>query len=225
MTALRFTPPLFETRSEPSGRIEGMASTFGGPVDSYGDVIQRGAFADSLTEHKGRGSVPAMLWAHQSEAPVGRWLELKETSTGLEVAGQINMRTVAGRDAYESLSAGDVSGLSIGFRVPEDGASYSGDNRILKKVGLAEISLVAVPANHAARITAVKFDRSKPSTIREFEVELRSMGFSRSEAASIATRGFNSDSLSNHSDDDLQEVQRRLQAFAAEIKQGSHHGR
>ena len=225
MTALRFTPLTYlETRSlEASGRIEGLAATFMDEPDCYGDVIAHGAFADSLTAHTERKTAPAMLWSHAIDTPVGKWTNIHETRSGLEVVGSLNLQTPNGRDAHASLKHGDLSGLSIGFMLWAGGADSDGHVRMLKRIDLVEISVVAVPANRAARIRSVKSLVAPPSTIRELEGELRSMGFSQREAASIATRGFTHE-LTHHNDDDLLMVHARLQALVVELK-GSNHGR
>lgn len=186
---LHHSLPLLEVRSQAQGLIEGYASVFAG-VDSYGDTIQPGAFARSITSHKAAGTAPVMLWAHRSESLIGRWVDLTEDRRGLKVTGQLNLNTAAGRDAFEHLRAGDVNGLSIGYTVMPGGSEFIGGVNVLKHVDLAEISVVALPADASARINVVKAAAEKPATIREFEKALQSLGYSRKEAAHIAAKGF-----------------------------------
>jgi HK97 family phage prohead protease len=189
MTTLRHSLPLLEVRSQPQGLVEGYASVFGG-IDSYGDTILSGAFAQSITSHKAAGSAPAMLWAHRAESPIGRWTDFVEDQRGLKVSGQLNLRTAAGREAFEHLRAGDVTGLSIGYRVASSGSEVISGVNVLKRVDLAEVSFVAVPADADARISAVKAAPQKPATVRELEKALQSLGYSRKESAHIAANGF-----------------------------------
>lgn len=177
------TRPIFEIRAAPSGTLTGYASVWGG-IDSYGDTIQPGAFAASIAS----GQLPAMLWAHDQARPIGRWTKMAEDSRGLLVEGQINLNTRDGADAFEHLRSGDVSGLSIGYRLPPGGAVMDGDVRIISQIDLHEISVVALPADAQARVVQVK---QRPATLRDFEHTLQGLGFSRREAAAIATRGFN----------------------------------
>lgn len=186
---LNHSLPLLEIRSQAQGIVTGYASVFNG-VDSYGDSILKGAFRESLAQHKANGTAPVMLWAHQAESPVGRWTEMAEDARGLQVSGQINLKTAAGRDAFEHLRAGDISGLSIGYRVPKGGSEYREGVNVLKQIDLAEVSLVAVPADPAARISAVKSQAVKPATVRDLEESLAQLGFSRREAKTIAAKGF-----------------------------------
>ncbi len=212
---LRFSAPAgFETRAlDDSGFLAGYASTFGGEPDSYGDLIAPGAFIKSLGDHGKRGTMPAMLWSHEASEPVGRWTQMSEDSRGLLATGKLNLKTTRGREAYEHLRAGDVTGLSIGFRVDRDGASYEGRTRVLKSVALHEVSLVALPANQNARVVSVKSLGGKPTTLRELETALRELGFTKSEAKAIAAHGFQTDIP----DDELLAVQGALKSLASSL--------
>jgi phage head maturation protease len=49
------------------GVIEGYASVFRRRARlSYGDIVAPGAFVDSLAKHKREGTMPLMLWGHDS---------------------------------------------------------------------------------------------------------------------------------------------------------------
>jgi HK97 family phage prohead protease len=134
------------------GVLTGFASTWGGPPDSYGDIVERGAFAKSLGERW-----PVMLFAHSQSRPVGKWLEVAEDARGLRVKGQINLQTTDGRETHAMLKHGDLGGLSIGFGVPEGGRIIHKDGTAtLTEIELFEISVVAIPANPRATVTGVK---------------------------------------------------------------------
>jgi HK97 family phage prohead protease len=183
--------PLYEFKlagSDTTGFFTGYASTFGGAPDSYGDVVARGAFLSSLANHSTKGSLPAMLWAHQSDEPIGRWISLKEDDHGLAVEGKLTIGTKRGAEAY-ALMNDEALALSIGYRIQPNGAEYQGSTRILKGVDLFEISAVALPANPAARVTSVKL--LKPLNIRDFEAALRdACGLSVREAKRVASVGW-----------------------------------
>lgn len=186
---LRLAPAFsIEMKAEASGQITGYASTFGGTPDRHNDIIVKGAFERTLSEHKKVGSLPAMLWSHQMETPIGKWLSIKEDQKGLFVTGQINLATTKGQEAYEHVKAGDVGAFSIGYIVPKGGREYLGQGVFeIKEVELAEISIVAVPANVNARITAIKQLNSKTEAV-EF---LREHGLSKQAAIRFAAGGFN----------------------------------
>jgi HK97 family phage prohead protease len=184
------TPPVFEAKATAEGRITGYASVFGG-VDSYGDTIHPGAFAESIA-----AALPVMLWAHDQSRPIGKWLEAREDSRGLYVAGQLNLKTSAGAEAFEHLRAGDIAGLSIGYSVAPGGAERRGEVRILKRVNLREVSPVALPADPAARVLSVK----ALATARDLERALRSLGLSQRQAKALMAGGYRA--LADAPDDD-----------------------
>jgi HK97 family phage prohead protease len=141
--------------SEPSelGEFTGVASVFG-EVDLMGDTIAPGAFRKSLAEHKRKGRTPLLLWMHDITAPIGRWLDVRETAQGLAAKGRLILDTVRGREAYALLRERALDGLSIGFRTIKSVRTKTG--RLLQEVQLEEISLVALPALASARVTSVK---------------------------------------------------------------------
>lgn len=185
--SLLFSLPNLELKAEQSGLIEGYGSVFGGR-DSHGDVVQPGAFAKSLQK-----GLPLMLWMHKQDAPIGRWTQAAEDARGLYLRGQLNIKTATGRDAYEHLRAGDVNGLSIGYTLRSGGFRPEGDTRHLHEIDLVEVSVVSLPSNAEARITSVKTQPIKPTTLREFEHALVEIGYSRREAVAIARKGFGAD--------------------------------
>ena len=144
-----------EARADRPGVFSGYASLFGLP-DSQGDVVERGAFRASLAAWRSEARRPAMLWQHDPARPVGLWTELAEDAVGLRVEGRLLLSVQAGAEAHEHLKMGSVSGLSIGFQAIEARRDRKTGLRHLVRVNLWEISLVTFPANHAARVAAVK---------------------------------------------------------------------
>lgn len=188
---IRLSPSFrFEGKASAQGRVEGLASPFGGDPDAYGDIIAQGAFSASLAKHKSAGTAPAMLWAHDQARPIGTWDKLTERADGLHVEGTLALSTKDGADAFEHLRAGAVTGLSIGFTVPKNGAEYAQAGRILKAIDLAEVSLVTIPAAQTARVTAVKGAPVMVNSQAELEAMLREGGLSRGAAAQIARGGW-----------------------------------
>lgn len=167
-----------------SGEFEGYGSVFG-VVDSYNEVVDKGAFLESLATY----GMPKLLLQHSTRNVGGIWLEAKEDERGLWMRGKLNLDVQDSREAYSLLKMGALSGLSIGFRTIEETTNSDTGITHLKKVKLYEVSIVTFPANEAATISAVK---SAPDTIRDFENFLREAGkYSQSEAKLIASKGFN----------------------------------
>lgn len=153
--------------------FEGYASVFGG-VDSYGDTIEKGAYADTI---KNRRYPPLMLYQHWSDNVIGKWLSMSEDDTGLKVRGEFTPGHSLAQDVYASMKHEAITGLSIGYRVPKGGALEGDDGtRVLKKIELIEVSVVARPADDNARISMVKSEIDEIQSIADFEVFLREAG-------------------------------------------------
>jgi len=171
------------------GVFEGYGSIFGNK-DSYGDIVVKGAFTTTLSEHSEAGTMPKMFWQHDAWRPIGSWLEMSEDELGLKVRGRLNMNVQAGREAYELLKAKDIDGLSIGYRVRNSEDDEDRGVTLLKELELVEVSVVSLGANDQALVADVKSIRAKglPS-LPEFEGFLREAGFSKTEATAIAGNG------------------------------------
>lgn len=220
---LRLAPPLelrFAGQEAAQGVISGYASIFvgqpGGEPDSYGDVIAKHAFKATIAAHTAAGTSPVMLWSHDPARPLGRWTELREDERGLFVRGQLNLQTATGREAFEHLKARDIGGLSIGFQIAENGFQRQEDgSRLLTAIELHEISLVAMPAARAARVTEIK---SAPGSRQELFTFLHQAGLSRAAAKSVAAGGWSA--LSGEPSDDAKfaPLARRIEAALIEIR-------
>ena len=156
-------------------------------LDSYKEIVVRGAFAETMAAHKAKGTMPAMLWQHRSGEPMGVYLEMDEDAVGLRVRGQIAMKTQRGAEAYELLKMGAISGLSIGFVPREEAYDKVTGITTLKKVDLWELSLVTFPANDAARVQGVKAVDGI-ITLRDAEDYLREAGISKGQALAFLSK-------------------------------------
>lgn len=182
----------FETKSlTDTGEFEGYASTFGN-VDQGGDIVEPGAFIESVVKAKSDGRTIPMLWQHDQSEPIGVWKDIAEDSKGLYVKGQLVLEgDQTAQRAYGKLKAKALGGMSIGYSIPAGGSAPDDKRRgvmRLSKIDLREISLVTMPMNIQARVTGVKaiLDGGALPTVREFEDHLRDAGFSKSLATAIA---------------------------------------
>ncbi len=204
-STVRLLPPLQLKRATPKGELTGYASTFGGPPDSYGDVIQNGAFARTLKEHAEADTLPAMLWAHDTSVPIGRWDEIREDCTGLHVAGSLNLDTQAGREAAAHIKHGDVGGLSIGFRIYENGVKFEHGLALLTALQLVEISVVTIPANTRARAEVKSF-----GSRAELVGALREIGLPKAAAKRVAAGGFSALTDDGADPDEIENIKAAL---------------
>jgi HK97 family phage prohead protease len=179
--------------TDAAGVIEGYGSTFGGEPDSYGDVVMPGAFAESLVKHKRAGTMPLMLWGHQSgDLPIGSWTDMAEDGKGLWVKGQVDLEDPMGQRVHRAMQRKAVRGLSIGYETVESKEDPKRRGvRLLEKLDLWEISPVNFPANRRATVTGVKgiLEAGNLPSLPEFEEFLREAGFSKSQATAIAGKG------------------------------------
>lgn len=175
-----------EIRAAEDGSIEGYGSVFG-VKDNYDDVIAKGAFLASLAAHKAAGTMPAMLWQHSSDHPIGIWTEMVEDAKGLRIKGQLALETVKGKEAHALLKLGALNGLSIGFMSKQWAYDRDTEVRTLIEIDLWEVSLVTFPANEKARVTNVK-SADALTTPKDAERTLRDAGFSRSDATAFVSR-------------------------------------
>jgi len=178
----------------------GYGAVFGN-VDSYGDVIEAGAFSKFLADVKaGNQPWPAMLSQHggwqmsaEDMTPIGVWTDFAEDGHGLKVAGQL-ADTPRGLEMYKLMKMSPrpaIDGMSIGYIAKEwEPRSKPEDpKRKLKRIDLIEVSIVTRPANGKARVESVKHDWTE----RDFERLLtRDAGLSRSEALVVINQGFKS---------------------------------
>jgi HK97 family phage prohead protease len=190
--------PVLEIKAlKETGEFEGYGSTFGGEPDSAGDVIAPGAYTETLAALKASGKMPKLFWQHDSHSPIGKWLDAVEDGKGLLMRGKLNMDVQRGREAYALLKAGDIDGLSIGYRIKQYSVDIETGVWTLEKLDLVEVSIVSVGANENATIGSVKAakacheitDRLKAGdrlTEREFEFWLKGLGFSNSQAERAA---------------------------------------
>jgi HK97 family phage prohead protease len=139
--------------------VEGIAST--PTTDRMGDIVEPlGA--------KFKTPMP-LLWQHSAREPVGEMTFAKATKTGIPFKAALPIVKEAGRlkdrvdEAIQSLRYGLVRAVSIGFAP----SWKDGDVERLDDGGYRfkvwewlELSLVTIPANSEAVITAIKhFDR------------------------------------------------------------------
>jgi HK97 family phage prohead protease len=182
-----------------TGEFSGYGAVFGN-IDSYGDVIEKGAFKASLREWEDRGKYPPMLLQHgggfmgnaDDMLPVGQWTAMEENSRGLKVTGRLfAMGTERGQYLYEGMKSGALDGLSIGYRAKKYvlGTKPDQPRRKLTDVDLVEVSIVTFPANGKARVSAVKSADLTADEMRDLEATLRTRGLSRADAVK-AVSGF-----------------------------------
>ena len=135
------------------GEFTGYAAIFNNE-DLGRDVILPNAFTKSL-QRRPAGKVK-MLRQHDSDEPIGIWLDLAEDNKGLRAKGKLILDTVKGSETHALMRAGALDGLSIGFRTVKDRFDRAKGIRYLEEVDVPEISIVTFPLNPRATVASVK---------------------------------------------------------------------
>ena len=176
-----------EIKSLSDRQFEGYGAVFKN-VDYGGDIIVPGAFKQSLATQGEK--LPVMLWMHQPDQVPGKWLSMTEDKHGLLVKGEL-ADTQLGRETHTLLKMGAVTGMSIGYITQKSDFTSDG-TRLLKQVDLLETSIVSMPMNPLAQVTAVKTRTSLTGeyvpTVRDLEKEFRRMGCSQKVAKQLIAK-------------------------------------
>jgi HK97 family phage prohead protease len=148
-----------------AGEFEGYAAVKGN-VDSYGDVIQNGAFKRTIRNKK---NFP-ILFMHDPSKPVGLSSYMQEDERGLFTRGQLDLSTELGRMVHSGLKMGYIDSMSIGYKVVQDDMDKRG-NRLLKEIKLLEYSLITkgFAANELALVSGFKSTHDYDSLSRRLK--------------------------------------------------------
>lgn|GEM_PF-365114 len=148
---------------EANGTITGYAATFIREPDSYGDVIAKGAFAESIERIKAEGKAIPLLWNHDSgdlKSYIGTVTELAEDDHGLLFTASFDATERAQR-ARELAGDGRLCKFSFAYNVLDQATVTLDDGteaNELRKLDLYEVSLVMYPANPDTSVVEVKSD-------------------------------------------------------------------
>ena len=204
----------FDVKAHEDGVFEGYLAVFD-EIDSYKDIVVRGAFNKSLDIHAKEGRMPALLWQHDHTEPIGVYREMRETDKGLYVKGELFINDIPkAKQAYKLLKEGGISGMSIGYYATDTDIKDNGV-RMLKEVHLLEGSLVTFPAQDNARVQHVK---SMSGNVREFEAFLRDAGFSRKQAKGLIADGYKAINQCDADDKKQDSLNKLYDSFTGKVK-------
>jgi HK97 family phage prohead protease len=123
-------------------------------TDRMGDIVEPKGAEFTLP-------IP-LLWQHDSRQPIGWVTEAKVTDKGIEIVGEIASVKEVGSlqarldEAWQSMKAKLVRGLSIGFQALESTRIENTYAYRYVKWSWLELSAVTVPANSECSITSIK---------------------------------------------------------------------
>lgn len=144
------------------GQFTAYASIFGNE-DSYGDIVVKGAFLESLAAWAASGDVIPVLWGHDSWDPfsnIGGVVTAAEDEKGLLVTAQLDLDNPKAQQVYKLIKGKRINQMSFAYDVvvserqvePDDGDVIV----LLQKLNLFEVSVVMYGANTETEILAVK---------------------------------------------------------------------
>lgn len=162
--------------------IEGYATKWFG-IDTYGDQIRPGAYAETLA--KNSNGLPAFFMHRSQDMPVGLFFEMKEDETGLFVRCRLPKADTFITDRLvPQIKCGSIDALSIGFRPTKVSfEEIEGEMvRVLEGIDLKEISFITkgYQADSGALLTDLKKkgDRSSEELMFNAMVEAKRKGAS-----------------------------------------------
>ena len=151
--------------NESGGTVCGYAATFNREPDTYGDIIAKGAFLDTLAhweELNGEGKRIPLLYAHNMGDPaynIGYVTLAKEDDHGLYVEAVFDADNEKAQYVRKLVKEGRLYQFSFSYHILEASNVQLSENVSayeLRKLELLEVSLVQVPANRHAVVTEIK---------------------------------------------------------------------
>ena len=142
------------------GQFVAYASVFGN-VDSYGDIVVKGAFANDLARWEKSGNAIPLLFGHNMSDPdfnIGHVLAAEEDEVGLKVTAQLDLENPKAKQVYRMLKGKRINQMSFAYDVV-DGSTEKVDGEDvyqIRDMKLYEVSVVTVGANQETEVLAVK---------------------------------------------------------------------
>jgi len=143
------------------GQFVAYASVFGN-IDSYGDIVVKGAFANDLARWEKSGNAIPLLFGHNMADPdfnIGHIVSAEEDEVGLKVTAQLDLESPKAKQVYRMLKGRRIDQMSFAYDVIDGAAMKSDDGEDvyeIRDLKLYEVSVVTVGANSETEVLAVK---------------------------------------------------------------------
>lgn len=153
---------VIDDREDTGGELIAYASTFDREPDTAGDVVRRGAFADTLSKWAESGNSIPLLFGHRMDDPkmnLGRVTKAAEDERGLLIHAEFDPENETAQYVRKLVREGRLSKMSFAYDILDQGPVVLEDGRKaneLRRLKLHEVSLVPVPANDHADVLDVK---------------------------------------------------------------------
>lgn len=148
-----------QLKADEAGKISGFFSTYEKTPDSYGDIIEPGAFEKTIEARKESGHPFPICFNHDFSSVIGS-CEVRSEEKGPFMEGEF-LDTQLAQDVRKMVKSGAIYQFSFAYDVlkrrdPNEEEVKAGVTNVLQEVEVFEISVVTVPANQNAIITDIK---------------------------------------------------------------------
>lgn len=149
-----------QLKADEAGKISGFFSTYEKTPDSYGDIIEPGAFTKTIEKRKETGHPFPLCWNHDFSSVIGVVDTIEEKEIGPYIEASF-LDTALAQDVRKMVQSGAVYQFSFAYdvlswREPTADEKKMGVQNVLQEVEVFEISVVTVPANQNAVVTDIK---------------------------------------------------------------------
>ena len=149
-----------EIKADELGMIAGYFSTYDKTPDSYGDIIEPGAFTETIKKRAESGHPFPLCFNHDFSAVIGAVDSIKDTEKGPYIEAHF-LDTQLAQDVRKMLQSESIYQFSFAYdvlkaRAPYEEEAKAGVLNVLQELEVFEISVVTVPANQNAVVTEVK---------------------------------------------------------------------
>ena len=154
---------LFKTsniKADEVGKVAGFFSTYDKTPDSYGDIIEPGAFTKTFEKRKATGHPFPLCFNHDFDKVIGSVDSIEDTDKGPYIEATF-LDTDLAQDVRKMLKSESIYQFSFAYNVlkrrdPDEEEKKAGVTNVLQEIELFEVSIVTVPANQNAVVTEVK---------------------------------------------------------------------
>jgi uncharacterized protein len=129
--------------------------------DSYGDIMRKGSFEQTLSDWRTKDAPIPVLWSHRTDDPdmnLGHVLEAKETDRGLWIKAQLDLESPKARTVHRLMKGGRVREFSFAYEVLDGGVGTKDGETFyeVRSVKLHEVGPTPIGANPQTELLDVK---------------------------------------------------------------------
>lgn len=162
-------------KAVPQGRIEAYASVFD-TADSYGDIVRRGAFKNTLAEWAEKERIIPLLYGHDFKDPfknIGGVIEAVEDERGLKITADLDMDNPTAAQVFSLIQKGRLNEMSFAFNYRDAGSiTVDGEEFFeVRSVDLYEVSVVPIGANRETEILSAKSARELLTAVKQANLD------------------------------------------------------